>query len=107
MPRVDGLAESNYRSGSGPVGSVQLVVNGSDGQAVQSIDVPVYSLDPVTSQLLVDDQPSLPPQISEALQRLGSEVRRSQYWAPVNLQDGRQIVIPVDQYEITPVSRPY
>ena len=46
--------------------------------------------------------------ILSALARMGHNVRRQQQLVPVNLQDGRRVVVPVEQLEIVPVGgRPY
>jgi len=98
---------SPFNLAGDPVGSVHLVVDGPDGASGQAIELPVYPLDANSSQWLVDNRSSFPSQMFDELERTGQEVRRSKFWAPVRLSDGRQLVIPVEQLEITPVSQPY
>jgi hypothetical protein len=88
-----------------PLGAMTLVVDGPDGADGQRIDVPVYPLTPSTSELLVESQSAVPPALFEALRLSGREVRTQHFWAPVTLEDGRQIVIPVEQVEIVPATR--
>jgi hypothetical protein len=103
----DNQIGSRVKTASDPVGSLHLVMDGPDGATGQTIELPVYPLDANSSQWLVDNRSSFPAQMFDELERTGQEVRRSKFWAPVNLQDGRQLVIPVEQIEITPISRPY
>lgn len=85
------------------LGNIRLVMDGGQGEAPQEIDVPVY--DQVDPQWLVQDVPALPPEVIRALERRGRKVERHVEYLPLPLDEQRQIVLPVEQYEITPVSR--
>jgi hypothetical protein len=82
-----------------PLGRVTLVVNDQDQQPYQ---LPFYPLNSTTSQWLVSDQSSIPADVLEAFESAGSTVHRDQYWAPLELEDGRRLVIPIEQVEIVP-----
>jgi hypothetical protein len=43
--------------------------------------------------------------VIDELQRRGHKVERQEQFVPVELGDGRKAVIPIEQYQITPVSR--
>jgi hypothetical protein len=42
----------------------------------------------------------LPPELVQALQQSGRRVQQSRQLIPVPLEDGRRLVVPVDQFEI-------
>jgi hypothetical protein len=47
------------------------------------------------------DQPSaLPPFVLQALERAGHRVRQDRQFVPIDLDDGRRVVLPVDQVEV-------
>jgi hypothetical protein len=85
------------------VGNIRLVMDGGQGDAPQEIDVPVY--DQVNPEWLVHEAPVLPPEVIRALERRGRKVERSVEYLPLPLDEHRQIVLPVEQYEIMPVGR--
>jgi hypothetical protein len=65
------------------------------------IDVPVYDWNQhVAEELLYRSQP-LPPDLVRQLKR--HQVRSSQSYVPVQLSDGRHVVVPVQEVDITRV----
>lgn len=87
------------------LGNIRLVVDGGPGNEAQPIDVPVYDLRQVGPQWLTQDRSILPPEVIEALHRRGRKVESQIQFLPLPLDEGRQIVLPVEQIQITPVSR--
>jgi hypothetical protein len=85
-----------------PIGNVRLVVDGEDASPQQGISVPVYDLKQVGSQWL-SHEPALPSELIEQFERMGHRVEHHQQLVPVPLDDGRQVIVPVDGYQITPV----
>jgi hypothetical protein len=78
------------------LGNVRFVDNSGE-----QIEVPVYDWsEDVAEQLMYPAQP-LPAELYEQLKR--HQVRSHQRFVPVRLQDGRQVVVPVQQVEIVPV----
>lgn len=86
-----------------PVGSVSLVVDGGVGHRSQEIDVPVYRGREIPLGSLLPEEPNLPPEFLDSLRRSGHRIHRHSQLVPVELQDGRQLVVPLDEYQIVPV----
>jgi hypothetical protein len=89
------------------VGNVRLVMDGPAGEAPQAHQVPVYEVEQGLDQFLAGGTPALGPELIEYLQQQGYEVRHEQQYFPAPLDDGRQVIVPIDGYQITPVSRSY
>jgi len=56
---------------------------------------------------LAGEAPVLGPEMIELLRQHGYDVRHDQQYFPAPLEDGRQMIVPVEGYQITPVSRRY
>ena len=68
----------------------------------RQVQVPIFNWDEqVADQLLYRSQP-LPNNLLRSLKR--HEVRRRQRYVPVELEDGRHAVVPVQELDIVPVS---
>jgi hypothetical protein len=89
------------------IGNLRLVMDGPNGEPSQSRQVPVYEVGQNLDEFLAHETPALGPELIEYLQQEGYEVRHEQQYFPAPLDDGRQIIVPVDGYQITPVSRRY
>jgi hypothetical protein len=86
-----------------PVGNLRLIMDGStDGG-----QVPVYEAVGEIEQYLAADNPPLGPELIELLRQRGYHVLHEQQYFPAATDDGRQIIVPVEGYQITPVSRRY
>lgn len=90
---------------TGPLGNIRLVVDGGQGNQAQQIDVPVYDLDRVGPEWFSHDRPVLPEDVIELLKRRGRKVERQVEYLPLPIDDERHVVVPVEQIQITPVSR--
>lgn len=100
------LVQDDY-SGGGPMGKLTLVVDSGQGSKGQQIELPVYDSQEA-QRWLSQERSALPADVRQALERMGHRVEQHQQLMPVDLQDGRQVVVPVEQYRIVPVSRrPY
>src|SRR5439155_7237408 len=88
-----------------PIGNLHLVMDGASGEKLQAGQVPVYELGQELEQFLSANQPALGPEVIELLRQHGYDVQHEQQYFPASLDDGRQIIVPVDGYQITPVSR--
>ena len=87
------------RTPSGPWELVAVpVANGGGGAG--SIQVPAMELERLDPQW-VDrfPRPTLPAELLEALRESGHRIRRDRLLLPVPMQDGRQLIVPVDQFE--------
>jgi len=90
-----------------PVTNLQLMVSDGQGQS-RPIDIPLYDVNRVGTEFLASDEESLPRPMLDLLQSRGFRVQRYQRYIPVELEDGRQAVVPVDGYQVVPIgSRPY
>src|SRR5262249_46567448 len=90
-----------------PVGNLRLVMDSPTGETTQAGEVPVYEVGQDVEQFLSGSQPALGPELIEHLRRNGYDVQHEQQYSPAPLDDGRQIIVPLDGYQITPVGRRY
>ncbi len=86
-----------------PLGNVVLEVG--EGSKVRRIEVPVYPMDHSHDVDHLFASPAVPRRVIRALEGMGHEVRRQQRLVPGSLQDGRRVVIPVEEFQIVPVGR--
>jgi hypothetical protein len=89
------------------VGDVRLVVDGSPDGSEEGGRVPVYDVGRDVARFLNGDSSALGPEMLELFRQSGFEVRHDQQYFPAPLEDGRQIIVPVEGFQITPVSRRY
>jgi hypothetical protein len=85
---------------SRPLANVRLVVDGPQG-ASQEIELPVMeggSLD----ELLSGQGSAIPAEVQRALERLGHRVRQRRQLVPFDLEDGRRLIVPVDEIDVHP-----
>ena len=87
------------------LGNIRLVVDGGSEDQQQPIEVPVYDLKQIGPDWLSSDHPALRESVIEALKRRGRIVESQVELLPLPLDEGRQIMLPVEQIQITPVSR--
>lgn len=80
------------------VGSVTLAADGlSGGNRVQ---VPFVSVDRFDPGLLSGQPDAVPEELIRELKRTGHRVRQTRQLVPIDLQDGRRLVLPVDQMDV-------
>lgn len=91
--------------GPSPVGDVRFVVQDADGAASREIQLPVYEANSTDGPWLGANASAMPAELQRALERRGHRIRRHQRWVPVDLDDGRQMVVPIEDVEIVPVGR--
>jgi len=87
-----------------PIGNLRLVMDGADDES-QFGKVPVFESENGWEKFLEDDRPSLAPELVRMLEQRGHNVERQKQYIPVQLDDGRQIIVPVEGYQITPAGR--
>jgi len=75
------------------------VPNGPHGTR-EPIQLPAIEQDRVDDTWLGNLPQAVPPEMLRALQRTGHRVEQSRQLYPVPLEDGRRVVVPVDQVEI-------
>lgn len=79
---------------------VTLKVPNAAGGA-REVRVPAFERSALDEQWL-SNLPSIPPEILQRLHQTGHNVQRSRELMPVSLEDGRQLIVPVEQVEIRP-----
>lgn len=96
------------------IGNLQLVVD--SGQPDEFREVPVYevpayepgqNLDAALTSSFQGSAPPIGPELIDLLRGHGYDVRHEQQYVPATLDDGRQMIVPLEGYQITPVSRRY
>jgi hypothetical protein len=90
-----------------PIGNLRLVMDGASDDATQAGQVPVYEVRPDLDQFFDSERPVLTPELVDLLRERGYDVRHEHQYFPAPLDDGRQIIVPVDGYQITPVNKSY
>lgn len=81
---------------------VRLVADGPAGTG-DNIQMPVAEGQSVSDDWL-GGQPAMPRDIQQALERLGHRVRQQRQLVPIPLEDGRRVMVPVDQIDVQPVT---
>lgn len=91
-----------------PIGNVQLVVDGPGGVSTPVGDVPIYDGPGSTAEWLADERPALSPEVLQTLQDRGHQIERQIEYVPVRLDDGREVIVPIERYQIrSPSKLPY
>jgi hypothetical protein len=112
-PSDPGVADGNSPTPSGaganprhdafkPVANVRLVVDGPGGDSTSVGEVPMYELPGSVEQWLVNQRPALSREVLQTLKDRGHQVERNLEYVPVQLEDGRQGIVPVEGYQIGP-----
>lgn len=83
--------------------NMRLVVDGGPNQADEVVDVPLVEADRMNEALFGPWSQSVPSEVLQMLERSGHQVVRERQLMPVDLRDGRRVVVPMDQVEIRPV----
>jgi len=111
LPAVGSIAASSNQprhESFKPIGNVRLVVDGPGGDSTSVGDVPVFETPESVDQWLADERPALSPELLQTLQQRGHQVERQIEYVTVQLDDGRQVIVPVERYQIRPANRlPY
>jgi hypothetical protein len=108
---ADGSRSANGTGRSGMIAPrkspdvVRLVMDdGTNG--AREVELPIEDTN-ADDAWLTSRQPIVPRELRQALERMGHRVDERRQFLPVQLEDGRQMVVPVDQVEFTPVSAVY
>jgi len=78
------------------------IVNVSSGEQGPgaSIDLPAVERNNIDKQWLRSLPAAIPEDVMQALNRTGHQVRQHRELVPVPLEDGRRLVVPVDQVDV-------
>lgn len=87
-----------------PVGrspqTARLVVGGSAGS--NEVRVPIMEGDDLDDDWWRRQPAAMPAEMRQALERLGHQVHERRQLVPFDLDDGRRIMVPVDQVDVEP-----
>jgi hypothetical protein len=84
--------------------NLRLVVDGTVGERQKMVNVPLVDAQGMNEALFGAASQSLPADFVRLLEQSGHQVVRERRLVPVDLHDGRRVVVPMDQVEIRPVS---
>jgi hypothetical protein len=93
---------SRNAASRGPLGQVRLVVGGPNGSA-DELELPVVEGAAFDPELLRNRPAAVPAEVERALERMGHRVQQRRELVPLRLEDGRRLIVPVDQVEVRPV----
>lgn len=85
---------------------VTLAADRGQGDEERSIRLPAMQRDRIDQDWLNSIPASIPPEVLRALKNTGHEVRQSRQLVPVEMRDGRRLVVPLDQVDLEYVGRP-
>lgn len=97
------VPRTKVESQSKPLGDLTLVVDNGNARG-EEIRVPVFAAKDAAERLSFEPS-GLPPDVRQALERTGHHIEEQRQFVPVDLRDGRQVVLPVEQFRITPAVR--
>lgn len=78
-----------------------------DKHGERPINVPARVRDRLDDQWAANTPSAIPDDVMQSLNRTGHQVEQRRELVPVSLQDGRQMVVPVDQVNVHYVGRTY
>lgn len=84
--------------------ALTLFVRDESGQ-MRPMRVPLVDAATLDRQLGVQFQPTLPTTIRERLQHRGFDIQSKQRYAPLWLENGRPMIVPVEDTKIVPVGQ--
>ena len=97
-PNAEASVETDLGEVEDPLDTVTLAP--AAGEEGENIELPVAVADADESQWLDELNSGLPADLLERLRAAGMDVVRSQRLFPVDLSDGRRLVVPVEQVDI-------
>lgn len=108
LPKPEGDEAANQFTTVGnsdtlPRGRMTLLVDDGTGRK-NEIQLPVYDESQIDASWLAQDEIS--PDVMQSLRQEGFDLRRDRQFVPFEI-DGRQVVVPMEQVEIVPVSVTY
>jgi hypothetical protein len=86
-----------------PLTNLTLVFNGDQDVVEREVSVPLFQDSPGNVQRYLFSGSAVPADVDRLLREAGGRVRRTQCLAPIELADGRRVVIPLERVEILPV----
>ncbi len=103
LARVSPPANSAAPNGAAPDDALTLFVKDSGGR-MQPVRVPLVDASTLDKQLGVQFQTGMPDDIRNQLKDSGYTVKSKRQYAPLWFENGRPMIVPVEDTKIVPVS---
>jgi hypothetical protein len=84
--------------------NVRLVVDG-EGQDSRMMDVPLLDDPDLMESFPFSRESAIPADVLQQLEQTGHRVEHKRRLAPVQLPDGRRVLVPVEDVKIVPIKR--
>ncbi|MBN8624204.1 MAG: hypothetical protein J0M17_01820 [Planctomycetes bacterium] len=93
-------------AGGGNANNLQLVVAPGPAGDGGVVEVPLVGDERMQETLYGPMAQQIPPEVERMLQQAGNQVVRERRLMPIQLPDGRRVIVPVEQVEIRPLGSP-
>jgi hypothetical protein len=106
---VKSLAQTPSQRPSAPNGPWQMVTlsaDGSNGQGGRTFDLPACEQQRLDNDWTESLPSALPLDVLESLRRTGYRVRQHRELLPMEMNDGRRLVVPVEEVEVEYAGHP-
>lgn len=105
QPAAQGTEAESSTPTDSPLANWALMLQEARRTADGAWEMPVYDLHDRRGAAALHYASNFPRDWEHQLKQAGHQVRRQRAYTPVQLDDGRQLVIPWEQVEIVPVSQ--
>ncbi len=79
------------------------MVDSGNNRADTQVQVPIDEGQGIDDRWLREQPAPVPGDVVRALEQMGNQVRQQRRLLPFRSEDGRQLVVPVDQVDVQPV----
>jgi hypothetical protein len=97
---------TTFAGSSTPWHTVNLNMNDPETSEPDNIRLPVVEASNVSPEWLHGQRSAMPEHVRESLERSGHRVSQQQRLWPIQLDDGRRLLVPVEQVDVAPESGP-
>ena len=104
-PGPGGVQFAQPATSPSPWQTVVLTAGGAEGKP-HTFALPAVEGDRITEAWIRDLPTPMPPAVLQALTDSGQQVQQRRTLVPVQMPDGRRLVVPVDEVKIHFVGRP-
>lgn len=80
--------------------TIRVYLAGDTPDTYREVDLPIVETNDDDSTLLASQPPFVPEQVRRTLERMGHEVQEERHLIPLQLPDGREGVVPVDDVQV-------
>lgn len=105
QPRGSTVEPSFLQAGErAPLEGLEIALEDAASAGNGSVNVPVFALGDEGVEQVFSEQSQVPADFVQAVEQSGGRVLHSRQWLPVPLQDGRQVLVPIEQVDIIPLA---